>query len=287
MSETTPPQVVAILGLGLIGGSAGMALRRLSPTAAVIGWDRSPEACAQAQERGAIDRTAAQAAQAAREAEIVLLAVPVQSVIPLLEEIVPHLRPDAVVTDTGSVKRRIVQQATQIYGGGFIGGHPMAGAVESGIGAASPDLFAGAPWILTPTPQTDEGTTAAVSSLIERIGAVPRYCDPETHDRWVAALSHLPHLLAYGLAQTAFLQVSEEGRACAAGSFRDGARVAKSSPAFWTEIMLDNRDALLSSLEMVQGWLEQARIGLECRDAEALYRLLEQAHAAHRQFPPR
>lgn len=287
MSETTPPQVVAILGLGLIGGSAGMALRRRSPAVAVIGWDRSLDACARAQERGAIDRTAAQAAQAAQEAEIVLLAVPVQSVIPLLEEIVPHLRPGAVVTDAGSAKSRIVQQATQIYGGRFIGGHPMAGAVESGIGAASPDLFEGAPWILTPTPQTDEEATAAVSSLVERIGAVPRYCDPATHDRWVAALSHLPHLLAYGLAQTAFLQVSEEGRACAAGSFRDGARVAKSSPAFWTEIMLDNRDALLSSLEMVQGWLEQARIGLERRDAEALYRLLEQAHAAHRLFPHR
>lgn len=287
MSETTPPQVVAILGLGLIGGSAGMALRRCSPAATVIGWDRSPQACALAQERGAVDRTASRAAEAAQEADIVLLAVPVQAVIPLLEETVPHLKPGAVVTDAGSAKSRIVQQATEIYGGGFIGGHPMAGAVESGVGAASPDLFRGAPWILTPTMRTDAQTTAAISSLVERIGAVPRYCDPETHDRWVAALSHLPHLLAYGLAQTAFLQVAQEGRACAAGSFRDGARVAKSSPAFWTEIMLDNRDALLSSLEMVQGWLEQAKIALERRDAEALYRLLEQAHAAHGAFPLR
>jgi prephenate dehydrogenase len=284
MSETTPKQVVAILGLGLIGGSVGMALRRGSPAPTVIGWDRSPQACAQALERGAVDQAAALASEAVKEAQIVLLAVPVQSVIPLLKEIVMHLKPGAVVTDAGSAKSRIVQEATHIYATGFIGGHPMAGAVESGIGAASPDMFQGAPWILTPTLHTGTETTALVSTLVQRVGAVPRYCDPETHDRWVAALSHLPHLLAYALAQTAFLQVPEEGRACAAGSFRDGARVAKSSPAFWTEIMLDNREALLSSLEIVQEWLQQARIGLENRDSEALHRLLEQAHMAHRQF---
>jgi prephenate dehydrogenase len=287
MSETSLPQVVAILGLGLIGGSVGMALRSRSPAGMVIGWDRSAKACAKALERGAIDQRADRASEAAQKADIVLIAVPVQSVIPLLEEIAPHLKPGAVVTDVGSAKSRIVQEASLLLEEAFIGGHPMAGAVESGVEAASPDMFQGAPWILTPIPQTGAETTAAVSALVQRIGAVPRYCDPETHDRWVAALSHLPHLLAYGLAQTAFSQVSEEGRACAAGSFRDGARVAKSSPAFWTEIMLDNRDALLTALQTVQEWLEQARIGLERRDAESLYRLLDQAHAAHRQFPLR
>lgn len=276
---------VAILGLGLMGGSLGLALRKRGAAREVVGWGRRPETREEALARGAMDRAADSPEEAVRGADLVVLCVPVATIVPLLEKIAPDCKAKAALTDVGSAKARIVAEAERIVGGRFVGGHPMCGSEESGLVAARADLYQGATWVLTPTPQTDPAALERVAAMAQASGAVLRECDPDTHDRWVASLSHLPHVLAYGLAQTAGDQVEPEGAALAAGSFRDGTRVAKSDPAFWTEILLDNRAAVLESLDVFLEWADRTRAALDAGDAEKLSELLAAAHAARQRFP--
>ena len=227
----------------------------------------------------------ATAEEAVSCAELIVLAPPTESIIPLLKSLAPAISNAAVVTDVGSAKSRIVSEAEQILGARFVGGHPMAGLEESGIAAASATLFQGAAWILTPTEMTSATALQAVESLVTRMGARPRRCDPATHDRIVAFISHLPHLLAYGLADSAGKHVAEEWADLVAGSYRDGARVALSNPAKWVEILLDNRDAAGDALDSFITWAGEARDALRTADREALTRLLADAHQARKRFP--
>jgi prephenate dehydrogenase len=276
---------VAILGIGLIGGSLGMALRARGAAKEVIGWNRRAAGAALALERGAVDRTAQTPEEAVRKADLIVLGVPVEVTAPLARQIAPHRKPGAVVTDAGSAKARLVAEVEAILSGRFVGGHPMAGSEETGVAAASPDLFENAVWILTPTPQTDPSALETVARMAAAVGAIPRRCDPALHDRLVAGLSHLPHLLAYGLAQTAAGRVDDEWTDLAAGSFRDGTRVAKSDPALWTGILLDNRESVVEALDGFTEWAGKARVALETGDAGALAELLARAREARKRFP--
>lgn len=284
MSSETRCRQVAILGVGLIGGSLGMALRAAGGWP-VIGWDRDDSAIRLGIQLGAIDAGAESAAVAAAGADLVVLATPVSATIPLLESLVPFLSPHTVVTDVGSTKARVVTSADILIPGRFIGGHPMAGSARSTVASASADLFKSAPWFLTPSVHTQPDTLALLRRMAESCHATVRLCDPEEHDRLVAYLSHLPHLLAYGLAQIGADSVSLDWRDAAAGSFRDGIRVASSSPDLWADILIDNRSAVMSALAAHSLWMEKVKIALEYRDSARLRELLADAAAAKSSFP--
>lgn len=276
---------VAILGLGLMGGSLGMALRSRGGAEKVIGWNRSASVLPVAKKMGAIDQVSPDPREAVAEADLVVLAVPVRVVASLAETILPALKPDCVVTDVGSVKARLAAETEAILGGRYVGGHPMTGSEASGIEKANGKLYERAAWVLTPTPVTCPQALERVTQLVVSVGAVPYQCSPEKHDRIVASLSHLPHILAYGLAHTAGKQVEPEWGVIAAGSFRDGARVAKSDPALWSDILSDNRVAVLESLDEFLAWVGQVRAALVQDDAETLREMITRAHEARNQFP--
>ncbi|HXG23461.1 MAG TPA: prephenate dehydrogenase/arogenate dehydrogenase family protein [Chthonomonadales bacterium] len=285
ITNSTKPGTVAILGLGLMGGSLGLALRARGGAEKVIGWNRSASVLAVAKEMGVVDLVASDPRGAVAEADLVVLAVPVQVVASLAETILPALKPDCVITDVGSTKTRLVAETEAILGGRFVGGHPMAGSEASGIEEANSKLYERAAWVLTPTPVTWPQALERVTQLVVSVGAIPYQCSPEKHDRIVASLSHLPHILAYGLAHTAGKQVEPEWGAIAAGSFRDGARVAKSDPALWSGILSDNRAAVLESLDEFLAWARQVRAALAEDDAETLREMITRAHEARNQLP--
>ena len=283
--DSRPVGTVAILGVGLIGGSLGMALRKSRTADSVVGWDTDVLAISAALSREAVDRLSDTAEDAVSQADLVVLAPPTESIIPLLSSIAGALSPRAVVTDVGSVKARVVKEAEQILSGRFVGGHPMAGVEESGIAAASPTLFEGAAWILTPTKATDASALDCVSRVMEAIGARPRICEPAKHDQIVAAISHLPHLVAYGLADAAGRHISDEWLDLIAGSFRDGSRVALSNPGRWAEILLENRVATAEALDTFIAWAISARDALRSGSGDVLEPLLSGAHQARKRFP--
>jgi prephenate dehydrogenase len=276
---------VAILGVGLIGGSLGQDLCAIGASECVTGWDADPATLEAAIQVGAIQRTASALEEAVGSAELVVIATPLGAVLPTLRSIAPHLSATAFVTDVGSAKARIVAEAEEIIGGRFIGGHPMAGSEESGVLASSVDLFDAAAWIITPTPRTDPAGVEVVKKMAELAGARPRICDPETHDRLVASLSHLPHVLAYGLAETVGERIPNEWVDLVAGSFRDGSRVAASNPEGWTEILLDNKSAVAEALDGFSGWLAEVRSAIDTGDHSALGILLGEAHRSRKRFP--
>jgi prephenate dehydrogenase len=208
-SRAHPLGRVAILGIGLIGGSLGQDLCAVGASECVTGWDSDAEALAAGIMLGAVQRAADSLSEAVIGADLLVIATPLTAIIPTLSSIAPYLRADAFVTDVGSAKARIVAEAEELIGGRFIGGHPMAGSEESGVMASSVDLFDAAAWIITPTPRTDPAGVETVSKMAVLAGARPRICDPEKHDRLVASLSHLPHVLAYGLAQMAGERVAD------------------------------------------------------------------------------
>lgn len=270
--------------MGLIGGSIGLAARARGEH--VSGWDPDPAVSARALELGVIDEAAEGLAQAAAGAEVVFAAAPVGALAQTVEEALRAAGPDAVVSDVGSTKRALQAAGADER---FIGGHPLAGAESAGVEHARADLFDGAIWYLTPA----GGKTAGV--LYERLhrllcsfGARPVAIDAEAHDRLMACVSHLPHVLANLLVSAAAGSLGGEGaeRLPAVGpSFRDATRVAGANSAIWTDIYMSNRDALTAEIDAlaarlaeVRGWLaagERERIEewneRACRDREALH----------------
>jgi prephenate dehydrogenase len=261
-------QRIVVVGCGLIGGSLALSWRRAGVAAEIVGVDRRPDHLEEALKRQVIDR-AASLEEAVTEADVIVLATPVQQSIFLLQELAKLPLPSAcIVTDVGSTKREVCRQAREILPRHipFIGGHPMAGSEKSGIRAATPRLFENAVYVLTP--QADERTEAVtqIRALVECTGAQVLLLDPERHDRLVAAISHLPHIVAAQLVdQVADLGVEDPLYAVlAAGGFRDVTRVASGHPGLWTEILLTNGDAIrplllewTHRLSLLNQWLEK------------------------------
>jgi len=243
---------VALVGTGLIGGSIGLALRQLPEVGEIIAYDLDPIARETAVERGAATLAAGTVADATADADLVFIAAPVGAIPTLAAETFAAAKPGVVVTDVGSTKSRLVLDVEKSIPDGmtFIGGHPMAGTEEEGIGAADPSILAGCWWILTPTSRVDPVSYQTLHALLGRIGARVMALDADKHDELMAIVSHLPHLTATTLMNLA----AERGRdhagllSLAAGGFRDVTRVAASNPDIWLDICEENRDAIASVL---------------------------------------
>ncbi|HEY2160500.1 MAG TPA: prephenate dehydrogenase/arogenate dehydrogenase family protein [Solirubrobacteraceae bacterium] len=273
---------VAVLGLGLIGGSVALAARdRLD--AEVAGYDLSERAAQRALERGAVDRVAGTVADAVRDAEAVFVAVPVRALPDAVGEALAAASADAVITDVGSTKRDIVAAHDDPR---FVGGHPLAGAESSGIEHARPDLFEGATWYLTPTSSTSGMLYERLHRLLRALGARPAAIDPETHDTILATVSHLPHVFANVLVSQAAetLEAGGERLPATGPSFRDATRVAGASSAIWTDIYISNRDALAGGLDRAIAALEAFRDALRDGDAERITAWNDDAAADRRRL---
>lgn len=281
----------ALVGTGLIGGSLGIRLRERRLVREIVGYDRDPGALAQARERGAVDRAAASAPAAATGAELVILAVPVLSTAALAREILPALPRGALVTDVGSTKGGVMRAAAPLFasrGVYFIGGHPMAGSEESGIEGADPALLENAIYVLTPAAGVPRETVATFFEFIRATGAQPLLLDPEKHDRVAAAVSHLPHLLAACLVESAArIGETELVRTLAAGGFRDTTRIALGNPEIWRDICLSNHDAVLAGLEAFTAVAGELREALRCADGPALERFFRRVRDFRRGVPHR
>ena len=255
---------VAVVGVGLIGGSVGLAAReRLG--AQVHGWDPDAGALERARERGAIDVAAPSLADAVAGADLAVVAAPVGRLTAVVAEVLESAPADCAVTDVGSTKRAVVLDDER-----FCGGHPLAGAETAGVEHARADLFEGAIWYLTPTARTSGILLERLHRAVAAFGARPRSVDAETHDRLMASVSHLPHVLANVLVGQAARALGGETVPPTGPSFRDATRVAGANSAIWTDIYLANRDALAAQIDETVARLAEVREALLAGDAEAV-----------------
>ncbi len=258
-SSDHPPRI-AVLGVGLIGGSIGLAARhRLG--AEVAGWDPDPETSSRAVALGAVDRAEGSAAEAVAGAEVVFCAAPVTALPDLVATALETAGPEAVVTDVGSTKHALVAAMADATGSDrFIGGHPLAGAETAGVEGSRQDLFEGARWYLTPTERSQGVLFDRLHGVLAGIGARPMAIDAELHDREMAAISHLPHVLANALVAAAAGSIGSEGdrRPEVGRSFRDATRVAGANPVVWADIFSSNSEAVAAEIDDVVARLEEA-----------------------------
>ena len=275
---------VAVIGVGLIGGSFALALRRTGAGASIVGVDRDAQALERAAALGVIDTAAESAAEATAGAELVVVAVPVRGIGPVLHDVALALGPDAVVTDVGSTKgdvTRIAREELRALFPRFVPGHPIAGREVSGVEAATPELFKGARIVLTPTEETAPDAIELVRACWEGAGGRVSMLAAATHDEIFAAVSHLPHLLAFALvSEITGRDNSAELFSFAAGGFRDFTRIAASSPEMWRDIALQNRTALLAEIDRYGARLAVFRELVERGDGPGLQRLMTEARAS-------
>ena len=261
------PRPVAVVGVGLIGGSIGLAARtRLGAT--VRGFDPDAAVAATAMERGALDGVADSVADAVAGAEAVFVAAPVGALADVVTDALAAADPDCAVTDVGSTKREIVASQSDPR---FIGGHPLAGAETAGVEGARADLFDGATWYLTPARHTSGVLYERLHRMLVGVGARPTAIDAEAHDRLMATVSHLPHVLANVLVSQAAGAIDAGQQVPATGpSFRDATRVAGANSAIWTDIYISNRDALVAQIDALGNRLSDVRAALTAADAGAI-----------------
>ncbi len=258
---------VAIVGVGLIGGSLGLALKTRRLARRVIGVERTADRIGAAQALGAIDSGTTRLEDAVADADVVVLCTTVGHILDLLPSVLSAIKPGAVVTDVGSTKAAIVLRA----GGAaaFVGGHPMAGSEQAGVEAATPLLFEEATWAITPSETSDSHAVQTVQRLVQSVGASTLLLPPDTHDAMLAVTSHLPHILAAALMRQAQLtrNAYPQTSRLSAGSFADATRVAASSPTLWRDVCLTNREALLRALQAFRGELDLLEAAVADRDA--------------------
>jgi prephenate dehydrogenase len=274
---------IAVLGVGLIGGSIGLAARsRLDGE--VTGFDPDRELLDRAVELEALDFAAESVAGAVEGAELVFCAAPVTALPGLAAEALDAASQHAAVTDVGSVKREVI--AALGSESRFIGGHPLAGAETAGVENARADLFEGARWYLTPTPRTGGLLYDRVQRAISEIGARPQAIEAETHDRLMATISHLPHVLANVLVGQAATALSEEAEHLpeVGPSFRDATRVAGANPAIWGDIFAGNREAVAAEIDAVVARLSETAELFRSGDRDAVAAWHEQAGRRRREL---
>lgn len=274
---------VAIVGVGLIGGSLGRALRDRRLAGTVVGVGRDAARLEKARDLQAIDEGAVDFAEGVRGADLVVLATPISRILADIGRLGPLLAPGALVTDVGSTKGEIARAGdADLPPGAFVAGHPMAGSEQSGVEAADPELFVGAVWALTPTERTEASALRRIRALAEAVGARVLTLDPEAHDRAVAVTSHLPHVLAYALAAQG--REAAAGNAhlydLAAGSFASATRVAHSPPEMWRDIAVTNRAALAGAIRDFRARLDAALDALDAENADALLAEFQRGHDA-------
>lgn len=275
---------LAIFGVGLIGGSLALALKRHHAIGRIVGVGRQSDNMQAALDLGVIDAVAHDAADALTGADIVMIAAPVAQTPDILRKIAPHLGANTVVTDAGSTKSDVQRCAQDILGARnkrFVPGHPIAGAEKSGVTAARADLYDGKNIVLTPGAETDADAVALVRTLWTAAGAHVTTMSAAEHDGIFAAVSHLPHLLAFALVdELAARDNAAQLFDFAASGFRDFSRIAGSSPEMWRDISLANRPALLDELDAYAAELQKIRTLLQAADGQGLQALFERASQA-------
>jgi len=279
--DITCIQNITILGVGLIGGSLGLALKRIDFPAKLIGLGRRRSSLEIALEKGTVDEITTDFAEAIEPADVVVVCTPVESIPEMVERTCEYAKDGCVITDVGSVKRQIVTEVDRFLPEKlhFVGAHPMAGSEKSGATAAKSDLFEGAVCILTPTEKTTEKSVQLVRSLWESVGANTKIMSPTEHDSLIAAASHLPHLVACLLAKTVSECGNDVGKALdfTATGFKDTTRIASGSPEIWKSIFLQNGDMLIPIIEKFVENIEEFKRLLLNKDEEGIQRLLKLA----------
>ena len=275
MSATSPLiNRLAVIGVGLIGGSLARALRKAGAVGEIVGIDHDGENLRRARELGVVDRCAASTAEGVSGADLVFISVPVCSIAAVVREITPHLAPGAIITDGGSVKGDVVAACEPLMSPGvhFVGGHPIAGTEHSGVEASFASLYEGKRCIVTPTPHTDTAALGTVVRMWEAAGSEVVVMDAEKHDRVVAAISHLPHMVAYALvnAVEGYDRFDEGILRYSAGGFRDFTRIASSDPAMWRDIALMNRAGVIEMMDHFADYFLRLRALVAAGDAAGL-----------------
>lgn len=275
---------ITVVGVGLIGGSFALALKKAQMVEQVMGVGRSPEVLARAAALGIIDRSTTSMEEALDGADLVLIATPVAQTGAILAGLAPFLQPGTIVTDAGSTKGDVVAAARLALGAKiaqFVPGHPIAGRESNGPEAALADLYMGKKAVLTPLPENPAAAVEQVASAWRACGAIVHRLSAAQHDRIFAAVSHLPHLLAYALVDQ--IERSAESELLfqyAASGFRDFTRIAGSSPEMWRDIALANRAALLSEIERYSRQLANLKTMLDAADGDGLHALFANAQRA-------
>ena len=270
---------VAVVGLGLIGGSFAMDVRRLGLAKRILGYDNNSEYRAEISSRNLVDYLADAPDEKLAEAQLVMLAVPVKAFAEVLSNIRPYLSTSVILTDTGSVKSPLLQlMRTPVYTGiRFVGGHPIAGSENFGPLAARENLFSGKRCILTPEMDTDRDVVRKVCEIWESIGSMVSEMDAEDHDQMFASVSHLPHLLAYASIQAISDSSTPEALSHSGAGLKDFSRIASSSPEMWADIFLENQENLLSRMNTFKDVVARLEDAIKRNDKEKLIELLARA----------
>ena len=280
---------LCVIGVGLIGGSLARALRQAGAVDQVVGCGRNMGNLQRAEELGVVDHCTTDPARAVRGADMVVVCVPLGAMGPVFEQIRDHLSPEAVLTDGGSTKGSVIADARAAFGGtlpaGFVPGHPIAGTEKSGVEASFARLYHNRRVILTPVEESAEWAVARTQAMWEATGARVTCMSAAHHDDVLAATSHLPHALAFGLVDTLSRWEGErEIFEYAAGGFRDFTRIASSDPVMWRDICLANREALLEAIERYMADLQQLREAVRHGDGERLEAVFSHAKATRDRF---
>jgi prephenate dehydrogenase len=266
---------LSILGVGLLGGSIGLAIKSITKQVEITGYGHREASLQRACELGAIDSFATDARLAVRDSDLIILCTPVGTFETLLQEIAQDVKDGAVLTDVGSTKRSVCELGERILPKGvhFVGSHPMAGSEKRGVEAASSDLFKQALCILTPTPQTNSEALRQVESFWQSLGMRLTRVSPADHDRLLADVSHLPHLLAAMLV----MNPGDDALNLAGKGFLDSTRISAGDAGLWRDILLDNRDNVKRSLDRIIQRAGQLRESLAAGDSAAIEAFLAQA----------
>ncbi|MDA3869295.1 MAG: prephenate dehydrogenase/arogenate dehydrogenase family protein [Gammaproteobacteria bacterium] len=285
---TAKVQTVCIIGTGLIGGSLALALKQAGFCRHVIGAGRTEATLQKAVELGVIDHYEMDYAVAVKDADVVVVAVPLSAMKNVFEQIAPALSATAVVTDAGSAKQSVIKDAELALAKNFkrfVAGHPISGTEKSGVTAALVDLYKNRKVILTPTDRADADAVKLVTEMWQAAGAEVESMSARHHDLVLAGTSHLPHILAFGLVDCLNnLEGVDEVFRFAAGGFRDFTRIASSDPVMWRDICLSNREDIFRMLEKYQQQLQTIHQALQDSDGEALINIFARAKQARDQF---
>jgi prephenate dehydrogenase len=265
---------ITLVGVGLLGGSLGLAIKRHKLASRVCGFVRRPASVTESEAAGAVDQATLDLVAAVQDADLVVLCTPIAQMRALSEQMLPGLKPGALVTDVGSVKGTVVRELEPLIaptGAQFIGSHPMAGAERMGVSAARADLFADAVCVVTPTKQTKPEAVKRIVDFWKAVGGSPLRLTPELHDDLVGRSSHLPHIVAAELANYVLSPIhpKEQARLCANG-FRDTTRIASGSPEMWRDIALANRKNLARVIGVFVEDLQELRHALDHCDTQVI-----------------
>jgi prephenate dehydrogenase len=291
MPDTAVPRRIerlTLFGVGLIGGSFAAALRAANAVGHITGVGRSRANLERALALGVIDEIARDARGAVESADFILVAVPVRQTAAVFASIVPHLPSEAILTDAGSTKQDVIAAARQVLGPRlrqFVPAHPIAGAELTGVEAARSGLYQGRTVVITPLPETDAAMSARVEAAWRTCGARVVRMSPERHDAVFAAVSHLPHALAFALVHMIATRLDADALFAQAGAgFRDFTRIASSSPEMWRDICVSNRDALLAEIDAYQAELLALRALIAAGDADRIERVFTDARSARNRW---